>query len=139
MSNDQPVSAEANGGYYEGRLECLSAPGDCQPPGRQPHDVGQLAVPSPSTRGYRHAFTPGPPPEPLPPEVSATSVTAWASTAVPVRPGQTGIRAFCIDASGALCVTDDGSLPTVTPGALCDPDSCTASPPAQGAPARDGR
>jgi hypothetical protein len=42
--------------------------------------------------------------------------------AVPVQQGQSGVRAFCGDASGRLCYTVDGSAPEVV-GGVC-PENC---------------
>lgn len=116
--------AEANGGHYEGDLGCLSSPGDCLGSGRRV-DTGLAAVePCSSSRGYRFTFTPGPPPDPLDPELSPTSVTAWACTAAPER-RRPGFDGFCLDSEGVFCATLDGSTPAVTDEAGCDTSVCT--------------
>jgi hypothetical protein len=48
------------------------------------------------------------------------NLKAFAYTATPVRPGQTGQRGFCGDSGGRLCVTPDGSEPPVKDG-RCEP------------------
>lgn len=132
------VSAEesyrsANGGYAD-ELECLVEPTQCIPgyPAVSPSflDSSLLAE---HRSGYEYVFVPG---SPAPPEVvqegqvSETSMESWALVAVPLQPGQSGIRAFCADMSGALCVTADGNAPDVSSGACpvwdeSGPGGCT--------------
>ena len=55
-------------------------------------------------------------------QVSPTSLGGWAYVAVPIQPGQTGVRSFCADMSGQLCDVPDGSAPDASSGA------CPVSP-----------
>ena len=56
--------------------------------------------------------------------LSVPTTCSYAVTAVPTQPGDTGVRGFCGDANGVICVTPDGSEPPVTDGAC--PAGCTA-------------
>jgi type II secretory pathway pseudopilin PulG len=115
------ISAEAaysavNGGYYD-TLECLAAPVRCIPGYSGPALVdAELAAPS-VRHGYSRVFHPGPAPaSALPPTVSRSSLTSFALVAVPVQRGQTGVRAFCGEASGRIRYKADGSAPDVVAG-----------------------
>ncbi|HKC11806.1 MAG TPA: DUF4190 domain-containing protein [Vicinamibacteria bacterium] len=116
------VSAEAayssaNEGYYDS-LECLAKPTACLSGYSGPAMLdGQLATGA-ARRGYRRVFHPGPTalgarPAPL----SQSSVTHYAYVAIPVAPGQTGVRSFCGDDTGRTCYLTDGSEPLVVAGA----------------------
>ncbi len=124
----QAAYQSANGGYFEGRLPCLTAPADgCIPdyPAMGPTFLDpQLTSLSPKM-GYERRFDvgPGPTTDFDPRSSSPTSVSSFAYVAVPIRAGQTGIRGFCGDASGIICFTADGSAPRVAHGA-CDVSSC---------------
>jgi hypothetical protein len=125
------ISAQAayqmsNGGYYEGRLDCLAKPSECLPeyPSTSPTFIDPAIASLQPKSGYRrslHTASPGA----VPSSSSRSSVEAYAYIAVPITPGQTGIRGFCGDASGILCSTADGSEPGVRNGA-CDLDTCQA-------------
>ena len=47
-------------------------------------------------------------------------VKTFAYTAVPTGRGETGMRSYCGDSTGRVCVTEDGSEPAVV-GGLCTP------------------
>jgi len=118
--------ASANSGFYD-TLECLSAPARCIPgyPATGPFFLDPAWAAGADKSGYRRTFHPGPPAEPEILErggISPSSLTSWAYVAVPVRVGQTGVRAFCGDSSGRICFTADGAPPPVEDG-LCSP-SC---------------
>jgi hypothetical protein len=122
----QKTYAAQNGGFFD-ELRCLMRPTECRP------DLPADTLPFldatynwlESRLGYARAFHPGPRPsaeEIQKAGASASSVKAFAYTATPTQPGQTGTRAFCGDSSGRLCFTPDGSEPPVKDG-RCDP--CT--------------
>jgi type II secretory pathway pseudopilin PulG len=125
----QVAYGSANGGYFDSRLECLVTPAGCIPG----HAAGGPSFLDPTLasarprHGYRGQLTSGPAVQ-LPPEragqVSPSSVQAFAYVVEPVKFGQTGVRAFCGDASGIVCFTLDGSTPRTTPAGLCDQSSC---------------
>jgi hypothetical protein len=76
--------------------------------------------------GYRFRFVPGPeaPAEVLQMgEISPSSLAGFAYLGEPAQPGQTGVRAFCAEASGVICFDADGRLGDVSDGTC--PDDCT--------------
>lgn len=123
------ISAQAayqasNGGFYD-TLECLASPATCIPNYSQTSSTfldAELA--SASVRaGYRRALHLGPPPAAgavgkTP--ISPTSVTSFAYVAVPLQWNRTGVRAFCGDSSGVICVTR-GQEPGVVAGSCAQP------------------
>jgi len=113
----------ANGGYYD-RLECLAEPGACIPAYAGPSMLGPDIARATVKSGYRRSFHAGAPASPRPPAVSPTSMMSFAYAAVPAQPGATGVRAFCGDATGVVCFTRDGALPSVLAG-VC-PAECQA-------------
>lgn len=70
--------------------------------------------------------SPPPPPPAEPKHGYRFRSRAGAHTAVPDRPGETGIHGFCGDASGRVCYTKPGAEPLVT-GGRCAP-SCRDLP-----------
>jgi len=123
------ISAEAayssaNRGYYD-TLECLGAPERCIPAYSGPAFLGPDLASGRDKSGYRRSFHPG---------ASAggergaspSSVQSFAYVAVPLATAQTGLRGFCGDSSGLICVTGDGSPPPLADGA-CAP-GCTPLP-----------
>jgi hypothetical protein len=126
------VSAEAayqaaNGGFFEARLECLRAPGDCVPAysADGPRLLDDTLSRLEPKNGYDRSFVPGPPAEGDATTVSRSSVRSYAYVAVPTRPGSSGVRGFCGDSNGAICFTADGVVPRVLPGGTCDLVTCT--------------
>ena len=111
-----------NGGYYD-TLECLAAPSRCVP-GHSGPALLDGALPTTRTKnGYVRAFHAGPSvaaPSSAKP-VSPSSMAAFAYTAVPVDPGKTGVRSFCVDASGDLRTQGGGSEPEIVDG-VCPED-----------------
>jgi len=125
------ISAEAayqsaNGGLYEGRLECLGEPSSCLPGYTGPSFLDQTLASLQVKNGYRRHLEVAERREvrAAAQKVSPTSVGGYAYVAVPVNRGQTGVRAFCGDATGIVCYTPDGGEPRVTDGS-CDVSSCT--------------
>ncbi len=101
------ISAEAayqsaNGGLYEGRLECLAEPSRCIPDYTGPSFLDEKVASLQTKNGYERHFEAARRAE-APTgmqKVSPTSVGGYAYVAVPVNRGQTGVRGFCGDASG---------------------------------------
>ncbi|MBI3932264.1 MAG: DUF4190 domain-containing protein [Acidobacteria bacterium] len=123
------ISAEmayssANGSYYDS-LECLGTPTRCIPeyPATAPTFVDSMLASGATKNGYRRTFHPGPAPASVTGPVSPTSLTSFAYVAVPLNPGQTGVRGFCGDSEGKICYTTDGSSPPIENG-VCAP-GCT--------------
>ena len=122
------VSAEAaystaNGGFYD-TPECLGAPAGCIPGYAGPTFLDTSLAASTTRYGYNRTFHPGPEAQDRKATMSSSSLQTFAYVAVPITPGQTGIRAFCGDSSGQVCYTNDGSAPAVTQGqcaASCNP------------------
>jgi hypothetical protein len=131
----QAVYQNANGGFY-GEPPCLSGPWDCIPnyarsqpallpdgfmlEGEKsgykrrfhagPQGAATVVVPKPTRRrGKKPSPTPPPPPP-------FQGLTSFAVTAVPLAPGESGVRGFCGDASGRICFTADGQEPAVVEG-----------------------
>jgi len=111
----------AAGGSY-GDLRCLNIPADCiaDIPGEKLLEKSMLVG---EKSGYRRKFHHGA-------RVAAPNakgspspfVKSYAYTSVPVTPGESGVRSFCGDATGHICVNADGSAPPVVDGE-CKP--CT--------------
>jgi hypothetical protein len=113
--------AASNGGNYD-QLECLARPVECLP--GYPAD-GPVFLPEvfPAVRGgYNREFIGGLPADQSEvafANLSPTSLQSFVYLAYPVSPS-TGIRGFCGDYTGRICVTMDGSRPAVVEG-MCDP------------------
>jgi hypothetical protein len=120
----QAAYAYANGGLFDA-LDCLETPSGCLPnyaAGAPPFLSGEPLMGS--RAGYLRTFQPGPPAnrdQIKKAKGSPTSLTAFAITAVPERPGQDGLRAFCGDATGRICVNEDGDAPRAEDGQCSDP------------------
>jgi type IV pilus assembly protein PilA len=118
------ISAQAayhstNGGWYEGNLACLSAPSSgCIPnyPTNSPTFLDSQIVSLLPKSGYSRSFAAGATPGAIATAVqSPTSVTSYVFWATPTSGGQTGVRGFAGDSSGALCFSNDGGA-AVTAG-----------------------
>ncbi len=120
----QAAYASSNGGHYD-QLECLARPLECIP-GYPADGPAFLSEVYPAVRaGYNREFQGGLPAdgsEVAFANLSPTSVQSFVYLAYPVSPA-TGIRGFCADYTGRICVTMDGSKPPVVDG-QCDP-GCT--------------
>ena len=109
----QAAYAASNAARY-GPMECLSKPSACIPGYQEIAPTfldSKLASGHPKS-GYNRTFLPGPAAQGL----SPSSMSSFAYVAVPIIPGESGIRAFCGDASGMICATKDGSMPLVRDG-----------------------
>ena len=121
------VAAEAayqsfNGGHYD-TLECLQSPPRCVPGYSGPALLGAELASMAPRHGYKRLFHAGPPPSLAAGSkpVSPSSMTAFAYVAVPVHQGQTGVRAFCVDASADIRAQGDGEEPEIV-DATCPAD-----------------
>jgi hypothetical protein len=118
----------SNGGFYEGRLQCLGEPSACIPgyAANGPTFLDPMLVSLDPKGGYKRSFHPGPPAdaaEIAKAKASSTSVLSYAYVAVPVEVGKTGIRAFCGDSNGIVCFTKDGAMPKIE-GGTCPLSVC---------------
>ena len=119
------ISAEAayssaNGGFHDS-LSCLGAPSGCIPNYKGPVFLSSEMAAAAPRHGYRFRLQLGPAAQAEGP-VSPTSAEVFAYLAVPVNPGQTGVRSFCGDSTGRVCSTI-GAEPAIVDG-VCAPD-CT--------------
>jgi len=121
------ISAQAayhstNGGWYEGNLTCLNAPfSGCIPnyPASSPTFIdSQLASLLPKG-GYSRSFAAGALPAGISPATqSPSSTTSYVYWATPTSLGQSGVRGFAGDSSGALCFSNDGNAAATTGNVL---------------------
>jgi len=100
----QVAYAQANGGFYDSRWECLGAPAQCIPAFAGAPLLKHELLVSPrhgySWKLYRaQSFEPGE----VPQGVSSSSTNGFAVVAWPVAQNRTGVRSFCADSSGAVC------------------------------------
>jgi hypothetical protein len=120
----QQTYASANGGHYEGDLQCLSEPTLClqnYPADAPPFLDSDLARQGPRL-GHIRYFCPGEPVNLEPNQstnISPTSVHSFALVATPVSKA-VGNRSFCIDSTGNFCFTSRGRLPKVRKGQCYD-------------------
>ncbi len=118
----QAAYHSANGGYYAASLDCLTDPmgGGCIPsyPTNGPTFVDYAIAAGTPKSGYARLLQTAPLIGTPPAATGANSTGAYAYTAVPVSPGQTGVRGLGGDASGAVCFTPSGAAPTVTNGII---------------------
>jgi hypothetical protein len=109
----------SNGGAYD-ELRCLVEPGKCVAGYRGPNFVDASLL-QPEKTGYRRTFHAGAKAPKSSDVKSASSITTFAYTAVPITLGETGQRGFCVDDRGMICVTADGSAPKTNGGQCADP------------------
>ncbi len=117
------ISAQAayhstNGGWYEGNLTCLVAPfSGCIPnyPTNSPTFLDSQLVSLFPKSGYSRSFAPGTAPAGINTATqSPSSATSYVYWATPTTPGQSGVRGFAGDSSGALCFSADGDAAATT-------------------------
>jgi prepilin-type N-terminal cleavage/methylation domain-containing protein len=122
----QAAYHSANGGWYEGNFVCLHNPfAGCIPnyPSTSPTFIDSQLASLQSKSGYDRTFQGGaaPPPAGMNTNVnSATSVTSYVYWATPTAPGQSGVRGFAGDSSGALCFSNDGNSAATVGNILLD-------------------
>lgn len=122
------ISGEAayqsvNGGFYDVPA-CLYTPAQClgaNAPGTAFLDTTSLVFDAPKS-GYVLQFHAGPSATAGGPAVSPSSVESFAVTAEPASP-QVGVRTFCGDSRGIVCVMAASSR--ITEGGQC-PETCEA-------------
>ena len=111
----------ADGAY--GRLECLHRPSDCilGIPEEQMLEHAYLAA---DRNGYRRKFHAGQAVTNAKAKgAPSLFVKTFAITATPLVPGETGVRSFCGDHTGRVCVSPNATPPAVS-GGEC-PTPCT--------------
>ena len=114
----------AEGAY--GEFKCLNRPADCIAgiPEEQMLDKAYLAT---DRNGYRRKFHGGEAVTNAKAKNTPSGfVKTFAFTAVPINPGESGVRSFCGDHTGRVCVRTDGSEPPVKGGSCAPP--CTELP-----------
>ena len=111
----QAAYHSANGGFY-GPLTCLSAPSgaNCIPnyPTAAPLFLDVQLASLSAKNGYGRAF------QGALPTGLRQDIPCYAYHATPVTGGQTGVRGFAGDCSGAICFTSDGSAILTPDGIL---------------------
>jgi hypothetical protein len=113
LSSAQAAYSNSNEGFF-GSLECLKRPADCIPDSTKAGPVFLHEAFPETSRGYSFTFRIGrtlTPAEIQKTRIAPGSFSTWAFYAVPETPGRSGVRSFCIDQSGVLFQTTDGSLP----------------------------
>jgi type IV pilus assembly protein PilA len=109
----QATYNSANGGWYDSALTCLNGPMGCIPayPTNSPTFLDSQLASLQAKSGYSRSFAGGTAPGTINTSVnSASSVTSYVYWATPVSGGQTGVRGFAGDSSGALCFNTTGDL-----------------------------
>jgi hypothetical protein len=106
MASGQIAYSVGNGGAY-GNIGCLESPSPCVP-----KDPGVPYVTPGTTRGeragYLFEFHPGPDAPSAAGRPPGSALASFAYVAKPVRPGTTGVRTFCVDATFNVCTVPDG-------------------------------
>lgn len=99
-------------------------PTSCIPeyPAQAPDFLGADLAAAFVKSGYERTFYPGLPANGVSPTQSPSSMRSFAYVAVPATLGVTGVRAFCGDSDGGICVMADGVMPEITDG-IC-PNTC---------------
>lgn len=95
---------------FADRLECLTPPGRCIPGFPDAPSFLDTRFAQPTRHGYRFRFDPGTAAPPAEGPFSASSLIWWAYVAEPITIGETGVRAFCVDASAFVCASSDGRI-----------------------------
>ena len=106
-------SAAGNGGYAPS-LPVLAA---ACPNSTQGFISPDLSAAAPIKSGYTVTMVPGTVPAAQNVSLDCNGVatlTAYYVTAVPLSPGQSGVRSFATDAAGTIFFTNDGTDPTET-------------------------
>ena len=124
----QAAYQSANGGFYEGNLDCMTDPdmGGCIPsyPTNAPTFLDSQLASLQAKSGYNRVFNSANPPAPIPAASSTMSRSVYRYDATPVNIGQTGVRGFGADSSGRICYTNDGVAVPAGPTAGELPPNC---------------
>ena len=127
----QAAYHSANGGWYEANFVCLHTPfAGCIPnyPSTSPTFLDSQLASLQAKSGYDRTFQGGATPGNINTNLnSLTSVTSYVYWATPTSPGQTGVRGFAGDSSGALCFSTDGSSAATTGNILLDFNDTTCN------------
>jgi hypothetical protein len=109
-----------NSGLYDAPA-CLLAPARCIPgyPENAPTFLDEAVAALTVKDGYGRAFISKPPAQEPGVRASPSSVGFYAVLLWPDEPGETGRRAFCGDAGGVICFTEDGKAPKVGRDGRC--------------------
>jgi prepilin-type N-terminal cleavage/methylation domain-containing protein len=120
----QAAYQSANGGFYDGNLDCLTDPDTCIPqyPTNAPTFLDSQLASQQSKSGYNRSFLGANAPAPPPASSSPSSMSVYSYDATPVNIGQTGVRGFAADSSGRICFTNDGTPVGAVGGVL--PPNC---------------
>jgi prepilin-type N-terminal cleavage/methylation domain-containing protein len=116
----QAAYQSANGGWYDGKLTCLTVPASgaaCIPsyPTNAPNFLDSQLTSTAAKSGYSRSFVAGAVPPNLDTSISSpTSVGTYVYGASPIQGGQTGVRGFAGDHSGILCADNTGTIPLAT-------------------------
>ncbi len=121
----QAAYQSANGGFYDGNLDCLTQPNvGCIPsyPSNAPTFLdSQLTAQVPKS-GYDRSFEPSPAGAPASAlamgTISPGSVGVWVYHATPATQNQTGVRGFAGEAGGRICFTPSGAPVTSVAGVI---------------------
>jgi hypothetical protein len=100
-----------------GDLACLAKPATCLKNYSGPAFLDEALSGAAEKNGYKRAFHPGPAGK------MRGTYRAFAYTATPIEAGKTGVRSFCGDATGRICVDPKGA-PIVPVAGAC-PQTCT--------------
>jgi hypothetical protein len=123
----QMAYKQANGGYFDSRLDCLVTPSNCipgYPKGARTFLTGDLARVG-TVGWFEWSLRAGQSPHVAQAGMSASSAGAFAYIAVPIDPEYTGPFAYCADSAGTLCIRFDGARPVVTGQGTCDLAACS--------------
>jgi type IV pilus assembly protein PilA len=118
----------ANGGFFDGSLDCLTSPSsaNCIPsyPTSGPTFLDSMLASLRTKAGYNRLFTSGPVVAPPPPNASPTSVLAYRYDATPLDVGVTGVRGFAGGSDSRDCFTSNGMPVPPGPGSGTLPPTC---------------
>jgi len=121
MMSGEAAYQAANAGFYDMRFDCLLRPSSCIPgyPAEAPAFLDEALTLLIFKDGYGRAYFPRPPVQKPGSDASPTSAEFYALTLWPREVGKTGQRAFCGDADGVICFTNDGRAPRVGRDGRC--------------------
>ena len=124
IAASQQDYSKVNGGLFAARMECLAFPARCLPDW-DPKRPGFLPVEvvAESRHGYSRSLNSSIQAASSPTGGSHTGASAFACVAAPID-GTQGARGFCVDSTGYICATKDGTAPPVSSAGACDRERC---------------